>query len=256
MFKRLMTVGLGVSLVVLPASAMNLQDLIAKNLDARGGKDKIVAVNSVVIHGRMRMPNGIEAPFTWKWKRPDKLRTEFTLQGMTGIQAYDGKTAWMVMPFTGNTEPQKMPKEATQRLEEQADFDGPFINTEKKGYKLELVDEKPVSEEGTDAYKVKVTNKFGDVTYQYLDAEYFLTFKEEAKRTIRGQDIEIEISIGDYKKVDGLVFPFSTQSKMKGSEQGQSVTFDKVELGKDIDDAEFTMPEPKPTPVPGDQKQQ
>ncbi len=255
MLKRLMMIGLGVSMLVLPASAMNLQDIIAKNLDARGGKDKLLAVNSVVITGTMHMPNGMEAPFTWKWERPDKLRMEFTLQGMTGVQAYDGTTAWMLMPFMGKTEPEKMPEEAAKRVEEQADFDGPFLDTEKKGYKLELVDEKPVTVEGTDAYKVKVTNKFGDVTYLYLDTEYFLPFKEEGKRTIRGQEIEFEASIGDYKKVDGLLFPFSTQSKMKGSEQGQSITFDKIEIGKDIDDAEFVMPEPKPTAVPEDQKQ-
>ena len=256
MLKRTLMIGLGVSLLALPASAMNLQELIAKSLDARGGKDKILAVNTAIVHGTMRMPNGVEAPFTWKWKRPNKLRMDFTLGGMTGTQAYDGKTGWMVMPFqSGSTDPEKMTEEATQGMEEQADFDGPFIDTEKKGYKVELVDEKPVTVEGTEAYKVKVTNKFGDVTYQYIDTEYFLTFKEDGKRTVHGQDIEFEISLGDYKKVDGLLFPFSTQSKRKGSEQGQSITFDKVELGTKIDDAEFAMPEPKPTPAPEGEKQ-
>jgi len=228
-------------------SAMTLEEVIAKNLDARGGKDKLVAMKSAVITGKVHMPNGMEAPLTWKWMQPDKLRTEVTIQGMTIVQAYDGKTAWMIMPFSGKTDAEEMPADQAKRMEEQADFDGPFIDGQKKGYKLELVGKETV--EGTEAYKIKVTNKFDEVTYQYLDAEYFLTFKEEGKRTVRGQEIDFESSIGDYKKVDGLVFPFSFESKVKGSQQGQSVTFDSIKLNVELDDSVFAMPAPKPTPT-------
>ena len=73
--------------------------------------------------GTMTMGPGIEAPFTWYWKRPHMLRVEFTLQGQTGIQAFDGTTGWMYMPFMGKTEPEKMPDDLLSNVEDQSDFE-------------------------------------------------------------------------------------------------------------------------------------
>ncbi len=247
MFRKIMGTVLVVALSAGLASAMSLEQIIAKNLEARGGKDKILAMTSAVITGKVHMPNGMEAPLMWKWKSPNKLRSEVTIQGMTLVQAYDGKKAWMIAPFTGKTDAEEMPAEQAKRMEEQADFQGPFIDGEAKGYKIELVGKETI--EGTEAYKIKVTNKFDEVTYQYLDTEYFLTFKEEGKRTMRGQELEFESSVGDYKEIDGLVFPFSFESKVKGSEQGQSITFDTIKLNVEVDDSEFAMPAPKPKPA-------
>ncbi len=248
MFRKTVLFALALTLLSGLASAMTLDEIVAKAVEARGGREAMLAVTSVKITGTIHMPNGMEAPLVWEWKRPDKLRTEVKIQGMTMVQAFDGKTGWMIVPFGGNTDPQPMPKEQVQRMEEQADFDGPFLDGEKKGYKLELIGK--VDEEGTEAYKIKVTDKFGDVSYYYLDAEYFLPFKIEGKRTVRGQEVEFESSVGDYKKVGDLMIPFSTESRAKGSEQGQSVTFDKVELNADLDDGLFAKPAPKPTPAP------
>ncbi len=242
MLRKTVLLILSVAALASAVSATTLDDVVAKAIEARGGREAMQAVNTVQITGTVHMPNGMDAPLLWEWKRPDKLRTEVTIQGMKVIQAFDGKTAWMIMPFGGNTDPQEMPKEQAQRVEEQADFDGPFLDGEKKGYKLELMGK--VDEEGTEAYKVKVTNKFGDVTYYYLDTEYYLPFKAEGKVTVRGQEVEFESSIGDYKKVGDLLIPFSTEHKAKGAQQGQSVTFDKVDLNVDLDDALFSMPAP------------
>ena len=72
-------------------------------------------------------------------KRPNKSRTEFTVQGMTGMQAYDGKNAWMVMPFMGKKDPEAMPAEGTKLVAEESDFDGPLVDWKEKGHKVELV---------------------------------------------------------------------------------------------------------------------
>ena len=81
------------------------------------------------------------------------MRVEFTVQGMTAVQAYDGTTGWMIMPFAGKTDPEKMPEELAGEIEEQADFYGPFVDTEEKGYTLELAGEDEV--DGTPVYTVR-----------------------------------------------------------------------------------------------------
>ena len=241
MRKPLALLALGAALMSWGAAAQTLDEVLAKNYEARGGLDKILAVQSARLTGKMTMGQGMEAPFVMQWKRPDKLRLEFTLQGMTGVQAFDGKTGWMLMPFLGKTDPEKMSEEDVKNIQEQADFDGELVNWKDKGYEVELLGEEPV--EGTEAYKVKVTKPNGDTSIFYLDAEYYLEIKSEGKRTVRGQEVEYEASMGDYKEVDGLMIPHSISSKAKGMPEGQTITIDKVELDVPIDDSIFAMPE-------------
>src|SRR5688572_29198534 len=88
--------------------SQNVDELINKNIQAHGGMEKLRAMNSVKMSGKMTMAGGMEAPFTFQKKRPDKIKIEFVVQGLTGIQAFDGSTAWALMPFTGSKDPQKM----------------------------------------------------------------------------------------------------------------------------------------------------
>jgi outer membrane lipoprotein-sorting protein len=248
--KALCVVGLGAVLAV-AANAQTLDEVLAKYYEARGGLDKLTAVKTAKITGTMTMGPGIEAPFTWYWERPNKLRVEFVVQGQTGIQAYDGTTGWMYLPFMGKTEPEKMADEQLKEMEDQADFEGPLVNWKAKGNQVELVGKESI--EGTDAYQLKVTRKSGDVDNVYLDADYYLEIKDEGKRTIRGQEVEFESSIGDYKEIGGLMIPFSISTKAKGSAESQTVTFKTVELDVPVDESIFAMPAPQPKETPAEQ---
>jgi len=243
MRRRLLTgLALGV-LIALPVSAQTVDDLIAKNLQAKGGLQKLKAVQAARLTGTMTVGPGMEAPFVLEFKRPNQMRLDFTLQGMTGTQAYDGKTGWMLMPFSGRKDPEPMPTEVLKQAEEQADFDGPLVDYQAKGNKVELVGKEKV--EGSDAYKLKVTLKNGDIRYIYLDADQYLEIKVEGKTTIRGSEVENSTSIGDYKEVGGLMLPYAMETTQAGSPQSQKMTIEKIELNVPIDDARFKMPEVK-----------
>lgn len=202
--------------------------------------DKIKSVQSIRSSGTMTMGPGMEAPGSLVQKRPDKARIEFTLQGMTAIQAYDGKDAWQIMPFMGKKDPEAMSADDKKDLEENADIDGPLVDYKSKGNKVELLGKDKL--EGTDAYKLKVTVKNGDVITMYLDADSFLEIKEGVKRTVRGTEQEMETSLGDYKEVNGLMFPFAMETSVKGSSQSQKLTLSKIELNVPVDDVIFKMP--------------
>ena len=78
-------------------------------------------------------------PSLLELKRPNMSRWQFTFDGQTAVQAYDGKTGWMWMPFAGMTEPQAMSSEEKLEAEQQADIDGPLVDYKAKGSKIELV---------------------------------------------------------------------------------------------------------------------
>jgi len=225
-------------------AAPTAEELIEKNLEAKGGREALAATRSARVNGKMSM-GGMEAPFVYEWKAPDKLRIEFTIQGMTGIQAYDGETGWMVMPFMGKTDAEKMSPEDTAMLKDDADFRGPLFDPESKGYTVAYAGEEDV--EGTPTYKLELTKETGEVSHLYLDQEYFLEIKQDSKRTVRGQEVESETAIGDYKEVGGLMMAHShdvTTSMAPGG--GQTMTFESIELNPEIPDERFAMPAPTP----------
>ncbi|MDQ7051867.1 MAG: hypothetical protein Q9P14_02825 [candidate division KSB1 bacterium] len=218
-------------------SAQTVDELIQKNIEATGGYEKWKSLKTMKITGTIQM-QGMEMPFVRYSKRPNKLRIEATMQGQTIVQAYDGQTAWWIFPFMGSTEPQKMPKEQAEDIIEQAEFDGPLIDYKKKGHKVELVGKEDV--EGTDAYKLKITLKSGQVIYTYLDSEYFLEIKQTAKRSRQGNELEVFSIYGDYKEVDGLLLPHSII--IQAGPQTTNLVIEKVEFNIDLDDDFFIMP--------------
>lgn len=221
------------------ASAQTADELIEKSLAARGGREKIKSVQSLRMTGKMVMGT-MEAPFVLEQKRPNNMRMEFTLQGMTGVQAFDGATGWAVMPFMGKKEPEKMSAEDLKDIENQADMDGPLVDYKEKGHQVEYLGTKEV--EGTPAHALKVTKKNGDVMTIYLDADAMLEIKAEGKSQRRGQEMEVEIAFGDYKEVGGIVFAHSLDIKPKGAPGGQHLVIDKIELNPDLPTDRFAMP--------------
>jgi outer membrane lipoprotein-sorting protein len=242
---------MGLLALTLPAVAVTAQtvdELIAKNVEARGGLDKLKSVKSMRVSGKMTMGPGMEAPVILELKRPNRVRMELTFQGMTGVQAWDGQNGWVITPFGGKTDPEPMSPDDAKEAEEQADLDGPLVDYKSKGHSVEFVGKEKL--EGSDVYKLKVTLKNGTVNHTYLDADSYLTIREESKRTMRGSEVEVESTIGDYKDVGGgLLLPHSIENATKGQPQKQNIIIEKVELNPALDDARFKMPAPaKPEP--------
>ena len=224
------------------AWAQTADEIIQKNIDAKGGREKIKAVQTVRMSGKMMMGGGMEAPMVMELARPGKLRMEFTFQGMTGIQAYDGKSGWAVMPFMGKKDPEPMSPDDLKQVEDQADIDGMLVDYKEKGHQVEYLGKDEV--EGTPVHKIKVTKKNGDLVTLYLDADSYLEIKADGKTSVRGQEVEGETVFGDYKEVGGLVFPHSIQSKPKGAPDGAGVTISiaSIEINPDLPASRFEMP--------------
>lgn len=241
MLKKLAALAV-VAVLAAPAQAQDLDEVLNNYYEAIGGLEAWQAVQSMKMTGKMMMGGmGIEAPFTVMAKRPNMARIEFVFQGITGVQAYDGETAWQVMPFTGNTDPEEVPDDQAEDLWETADVDGPLVGWEESGHTVELLGMEET--EGTQAYKLKVTMKSGSIQYYYLDSEYFIPIRMEGVRQVQGRTVEFETIVSDYKDVGGLMIAHSIEARPKGAPAGQAVTIDLVELNVELADSLFVMPE-------------
>ncbi len=221
-------------------SAQTADEIIAGYVKTIGGMEKLEAIKTLKKTGRYTSGSGLEAKVVEESKRPDLVRQEFVLQGMTAITAFDGKAGWKIEPFQGKKDVEPLGEEELKQILEDADFDGPLVNSRQKGNTVELVGKEPV--EGTDAYKLKVTLKAGDVQYFFMDTDYFVPIKIEKTRMVRGAPRESETSIGDYKEVAGVYFPFSFESGARGSANRAKVVYDKIEANVPLDDSRFRPP--------------
>ena len=230
----------GLALCVVPLSAQTADDIITKYITTSGGMDRIQAVQTLRRTGRFTGGGGFEAVVVYENKRPNRVREEFSLQGMTGITAYDGGTGWKIEPWQGKKDPEALSEEEMRDIVEDADFDGPLINYQQKGNRVEFLGLEQV--EGTDAFKLKVTLANGDVRYYYMDTDYYVPIKIETKRMIRGAEQEFETSLGDYKEIGGWYLPHSFETGLRGSQGRSKITFDRIEANVSIDDGRFAKP--------------
>ena len=217
-------------------------ELAAKNIEARGGTDKLEAIQSLRLSGKL-LVNGdtVELGYVTLVKRPGSIRYEAQLQGLTQVQAYDGAQAWQINPFQGRKDPEKLSADDAKGLsEDAADFLGALVDYQAKGYTLDYLGTEDI--EGTEAHKLRVTRPNGDITYVYLDPDHFLEIRVVNRRIEHGVPNETVTDYGDYEKVDGVYLPFAQDSWQKGSSDHQKVQYDKAQANVAADAGEFRFP--------------
>jgi hypothetical protein len=240
-------------LMVLAAPAVlayTADELAAKNVAAKGGLDKLSAIQSLRLSGKLLINGGtLELGYVTLIKRPGSIRYEALLQGLTQVQAYDGLQAWQINPFQGRKDPEKLSVDDAKGLGEDAlDFTGPLVDYKAKGYKLDYLGTEDV--DGTEAHKLRVTRPNGDLTYVYLDPDFFLEIRTVNRRIEHGVPNETVTDYGDYEKVDGVYLPFAQESGPKGSSDRQKVQFEKAEANFSVADTPFQFPAAHPSATP------
>jgi hypothetical protein len=168
------------------------------------------------------------------------VRTDAVLQGMNLIQAYNGSNGWKVFPIYGRKDPEKMSADESKSLVEEAEIGGPLENWKEQGKTVTYLGTEDV--DGTPAHKLKVVRKNGDVSYVYLDPDYFLEIRVLDQRMEQGAQVEVESDLGDYEKIAGVYFPFSVELGNKGSSNKQKIIIEKGEANIPVDDSIFEFP--------------
>jgi hypothetical protein len=215
-------------------------ELVQKNIEARGGLDKIKAIKSLRMSGKS-VAGGFNATVGQENLRPNLVRETFSIQGMTAVQAYDGSMGWAIQPFGGRKDPQLMGEDDLRDLLIDADFDGPLVDYKAKGNTVEFLGHDTL--DGDDALRLKVTLKNGDIIYDYLDPDTYLEIRKETQEFIRGSMRENATELGSYKPVNGVMYPFSIASGPKNDPSSwQTVSIDKIEANVNLDNADFAVP--------------
>jgi len=233
-----------ISLALLTAGYAYTQDLqkILEKIYETAGQKTLLTKKTIVSSGKV-LQMGQEMPFISYLKRPNKSRLEIEMQGAKMVMAFDGENGWAIQPWTGSEEPIDLAGMELGSVKEMSDLDGPLWDYEKKGHQMELVGKDEFS--GSEVYVLKMTKKEGDISTFYVDSEKYVTLKMVNKTVAQGQEVEIEMHMSDYREVDGIKYPFTTEQRMNG-QVFMTLKLNEVSYNTELADDLFTKPTPSP----------
>lgn len=222
------------------ARPQTAEELVNKNIQAKGGIDKIKSVKTRRMTGKFKGARGRIAVFAQMNMRPDFVRQTLSMQGMTAVLAYDGSVGWQIQPFRGHKDPEWMGEDALRDLLLASDFDGPLVNYAEKGNTIDYLGHDMV--DGDDALRLRITLKNGDLIYYYLDPDTYLEIRKEIQQFVRGSVRERVVDVGSYKPVDGVMYPFSISEGPRNNPGAQITTIEKIEVNAALQDSDFAPP--------------
>lgn len=202
-----------------------------------------------------RLAKEAQLPFLLELERPRKLRLELQFNGKTAIQVYDGTNGWMVRPYLNRMEVESYTPEELKMAAMQSDLDGPLMDYQAKGSRVELAGTEKLDDRLN--YKLAVTTRSGEVIHVWIDAETYLETKIEGQpRKLDGKMHPVEIYYKDYRKVEGLQIPFLLVTKVLPIENAgthqktanvpvEQIVIDKVVVNPKLDSSSFAKPEIK-----------
>ena len=239
----------------LPALAQTptVEDLLAKNLESRGGAEKLGPSRPARSPGKVtvqvQMPPGartqpaqpapqtLQMPMQVLAKRPNLMLQEMRMQDRRVVTAFDGQQAWAINPMIGASA-QLLQGVQADLIRDQAQFDGPLAYARQRGDKMEVLGKEAI--EGSPAWKLAITHE-DKTTTVYLDEKTALERKVSASVNQGGTQLLVESLISDYQPVDGIMVPRKVQTLVGGQTQA-TVSIEKIEFNVPIEDTEFKMP--------------
>jgi len=218
--------------------AQTADEIIAKHVDALGGKDKIAQIKSVYIENSTEVM-GNEAPTKVYVLNGKNYRMESDFGGQTMVQVVSDKGGWAIMPFGGSTDPAAMSDDQFKQGVDNIYLADPLTNYAANGAKVELQGQEKVGD--VNAYKIKYTNKFGIETTYYIDPTTYYFVQSVRQGNVMGQEVTVTTTYSNYQKTDfGLMMPYTVNVDM--GQFALTNNTKKVEVNKDIDPKIFDMP--------------
>jgi hypothetical protein len=209
-----------------------LDEVIDKYVTAQGGRDKLLALNTLVLDGTLNM-NGQAITVKITQVNYKGQRVDISFGGVSGYIIQTRDSGWQYLPFQGQQKAEAMPAAVIQETLDGLDIQSPLLNYKEKGHTAELLGKDDV--DGTECYKIRLVSKSGiDATY-FIDPSNFYVIKSTTKTKATGKEVVQTQTFSNFKKLDnGYVFPFSATGFGPGE-----ITFSKIQVNVPVDSSIF-----------------
>jgi hypothetical protein len=240
--KMLRLLPLCVLLISVPlfSQAPTSESILVKHLAARGGLDKLKAIETLRLRGvQVLSPAPMELPMVIEQRRPNLQRVELTVRGMTRITTFDGKEGWIKSPWAANKEAVPLEPEEIKALAE-SDFDSPYLDWQAKGWKTEYLGISVM--EGKSVHRVKFIISTTETLIGSFDTRTFQELYRERSHRELGNEIKLLSTFDDYQMVQGISFPFYILHRVESRGHRLKLYIDKIEVNPPLPDKRFARP--------------
>lgn len=212
--------------------AQTTDEIIGNYITAKGGADKIRAVNNIIMKGNINQ-GGQKIPLTITIIHNKALRVEFSFNGLTGYQILTDKEGWNLNPFAGQTKAEAMTADDVTKSQDQLDVQDDLLDYAQKGTTIDNLGKDDV--EGTECYKLKLTLKSGKEKTYFINTEDNMLVKVSEKITANGQEVESATTFSNYQKAgDAVMFAFTQTNSFQGQ-----IDFETIFVNQPIDEKIF-----------------
>ena len=211
--------------------AQTTDEIVANHIKAIGGKENWDKVKSIRMEHTLKA-EGADINITIVQLDKKAMRQDISVMGMTGYNIISNTEGWNYMPWQGQTKAEPMTPDDVKNSQDELHIKDEFITYKELDKKLESYGKDDI--DGTECYKMKLTDKNGKESTYYLDASNYHIIKQTQKKTVNGKEMENSTFFSDYKKLDeGIVFPMSISSDWGASQ------ITKIEINPAVDESIF-----------------
>jgi hypothetical protein len=214
--------------------AQTIDEIMNKNIEAMGGRKRIMTLSSALMTGTFTPPGASAINTLTTKKHRAGSRIDIEANGTNNYQIITPKNGWIYTPVQGDKEPRPLIDDQFKMWQVQLDLHGPFIDYREKGNKIELAGKETVN--GLLCNKLKVTSPNTNVTIYYIDSKTNLVVKTSTKIFQFGALEDFVITYSDYKQnADGYWFAYNNESP-----RGET-KYEKIDTNIAVDDKIFKI---------------
>ncbi|MBP6432215.1 MAG: hypothetical protein KA319_10635 [Ferruginibacter sp.] len=211
--------------------AQTTDEIVEKFITAQGGKEKMLALQTVKMTGGLSV-QGADVALTINRKHMVGARTDISVMGTENFQLTTPEKSWSYMPVQGQSAPEELPEDVHKSTVGQLDLQGVLLNYKEKGHAVEYKGKETAN--GTECYKLVITTKMGKSLTYFIDVKTDRLLKVVSKAMRNGEESEIETAFSDYRQTkEGYWFAYAMTSP-----QGD-ISYSLIETNVAIDDSIF-----------------
>jgi hypothetical protein len=215
---------------------------IAANQRQTRVENRAAALTAIKAGSAAAGPKMIQLPFRMSLQRPNQSRIEIDLQGLTAVQVWDGSAGWKLRPYLGRSEVEDFSAEEARLAAAQQELDGALINHAAKG--TQVANDGTEMVDGKPTYRLKLSYKNGDERRVWIDSQTFLDAMIEGDtRRIEGKLRKVTTLFRDFRSVGGVKVAHQLETRVEGIRQGEKIFIEQVALNPSLERATFARPQ-------------
>jgi outer membrane lipoprotein-sorting protein len=213
------------------AFSQTADEVIAKYVDAIGGKQKWNSLNSLRVEGQIEV-QGISIPFTMNAVQNKGNRTDAEFQGAKIIEIVTPTAGWSLNGLQGQSALQPMSEEDLKSKVDGIEIQDQLVDYAAKGHTVELLGKDEA--DGNEYFKLKVVTKLGIEKVHFIDTKSYLIYKTETTNKANGQEVKQEVKFLDYQTMEnGIKMAFKQETG------AMILVFKKISINPVIDESLF-----------------